>query len=252
VTASSLSISTTKAAISTQIRARRAKMRALKQRRDALLNLLARSLPLPFVPADFVTGRDAFTLVAGHLVGAKPVAARVARRAVLRSGRTLNHSALMPRRDVMRPSRIVAEASRPCVIPGLVTESPDHQLLSVEEAIAAAMEDAAAGRTAFRVLNRFRSTTDLGWEIAAAMLVNAGVFRDQLSAETMSMTAEARRFWERWQLARVAYHAAVHLGQVRQIGGDWGLLEVDDVGELRKRPPERRLTPGGESSASGA
>ena len=222
-----------KATLSTQIRARRTKARALKQRRDALIDGLARTLPPFTVSADILTGREAFVLLAGNLKGAKSVAQRLSRRALLQSTTTLPSpriTATTP--EPARPTRIVAEAMRPAVLPGLVAELPEQQLLSIEDAITAAMNNAADGKPPFKILDHFRSATSLDWNPAAEMLFHAGVFRGRLDPVSVAMTASARRFWERWQLARDNYRAAVHLGQIGSSEGDWGLLEADQLDEL--------------------
>lgn len=163
--------STVKKAISAQIRDRRASVRALKQRRDALMDGLARTLPPFTVSADILTGREAFMLVAGNLKGAKSVAQRLSRRALLQSTTTLPSPQITtttPERP--RPTRIVAEAMRPAVLPGLVVELPEQQLLSIEDAITAAMKNADDGKPPFTILDRFRSVTSLDWNSAAGML----------------------------------------------------------------------------------
>ena len=40
------------------------------------------------------------------------------------------------------------------------------------------------------------------------------------------------RVWERWQLARDNYRAAVHVDEVKPSAGDWGLWEAVQIDEL--------------------
>lgn len=225
-------LSVIRRSVSAQKRDRRASTRALKRRHDALITRLARSVSPATISAELFTGIEGFVLLAGHLVGAKLVANRVARRAVLQTGRPLPSPSATARQAVPRPKRIVAEAARPGVLPGLVDEHPDNRLLSVEAAILEAMTSVEAGQTAFRILDCFRSTTALNWEAAAAMLLNAGVISDRLDDVTISMAANARRFWDRWQLARDGYRAAFHLGQVKPAEGEWGLIDADEIEQI--------------------
>lgn len=222
-------------ATKTQLRSKRTKLRALKHRHDALIDRLARSLSEGGMSQYIITDREAFVFAAANLKGAKSVAARIARRALLQSCSPLPQGQDKAKREVPRPTRIVIEDHRPTILPALVPQTPPEGPLSIEKAITAAKAHSVAKTPAFALLDAFKATTDLPWDSAATLLFNSGILHERLSVDTISMAAAARCFWDRWQLARDTYQAAVHLGQVEAANGEWGLIEADQVGELLPR-----------------
>lgn len=221
-----------KEAAATKLRAQRTKLRALKQRRTALFSSLARCISMPMIAECLIDPLSAFELSARHLSTAKRAANRIERAAFLLSGVPGVNAAEFGRKVVERPRRRLWNRVRPSLRPELVDEEIETPLLPLETTLNIAGVEAGEGTSPVKVLDRFRARVGCDWAQAARMLAGAGVFPGTLNADTIESAASARRFWQHWQSSCRAYHAAVHLGQIEGIEGDWGLLTATEFDQL--------------------
>jgi hypothetical protein len=124
-----------------------------------------------------------------------------------------------------RPSRKLRASRVPMILPHLAAEYGPSTRRSIADALDYAQYQYRNGTAPGAILDRFQAMSGLPWISCQGLLLREKLLPEPIEEEQITAILRAREFWRVWADASEVWEAAVTLGQIRPVGGDWGIVE---------------------------
>jgi hypothetical protein len=112
--------------------------------------------------------------------------------------------------------------------------SQDHEdpILTLPAAIQVVRDAKDRGTFPSHLLDQLMHFAGISFDVAAVLLLKERLIAESMTSLEIAAVREARSFWNQYAEGQLLYAAAVRLGQIAQVDGEFALFEMHQISDL--------------------